>query len=364
MKKKSRKPPVNLFEFEALARQALPGPVFDHLSGGTDDEVTLRENIEAFRRIQIVPRVLRDVTQRNLGATVLGHPISFPVILAPVTCLRRFHPQGELAAARAAATARTIFTVSTGACYGLDEISKVSMGPFWLQLYAYRDKGITKGLIQRAEAAGHTAICVTVDAPVGGRRERDLRNQYFYPKAMLYRNLKGLGLKGLSPKMNDEELLAFSARELTVALTWEYLEWLKSITKLPLLLKGILSVEDAVRAASTGMRGIVVSNHGARQLDRAPAAIDVLPEIAAAVEGRLEILLDSGVRRGTDVLIALALGAKAVLLGRPYAWALASGGEKGVSRALEMLREEFDIAMALAGCASVADINASLIRRR
>ena len=356
--------PVNLSEFEALARKALRGPVFDHLSGGTDDEVALQENIEAFRRIQIIPRVLRDVTNRNLSATVLGQSISFPVILAPVTCLRRFHAQGELAAARAASAAGTIFTVSTGACYGLDEIAKASPGPFWLQLYAYRDKGITKGLVQRAEAVGHSAICLTADVPVGGRRERDLRNQYFYPKAMLYKNLTGLGLKGLSPQMSDEELLAFSARELTVALTWEYLEWLKSITKLPILLKGILSTEDALRAVSSGMQGIVVSNHGGRQLDRAPAAIDVLQEIAAAVDGRMEILLDSGVRRGTDVLVALALGAKAVLLGRPYAWALAANGEKGVSQALAMLREEFDIAMALAGCASVAEISASLVRRR
>jgi len=362
MKKKGFLSPVNLSEFEALARRALPGPVFDHLSGGTDDEVALRENIEAFRRTQIVPCVLKDVTKRNLSATVLGHTISFPVILAPVTCLRRFHPKGELAAARAAAGAGTIFTVSTGACYGLDEIAKASSGPFWLQLYAYRDKGVTKGLVQRAEAAGHTAICLTADVPVGGRRERDLRNQYFYPKSMLYRNLKGLGLKGLSPRMSDVELLAFSAHELTVALTWEYLEWLKSITKLPILLKGILSTEDAVRAVSSGMQGIVVSNHGGRQLDRAPAAIDVLQEIAAAVDGRVEILLDSGVRRGTDVLVALALGAKAVLIGRPYAWALAAGGEKGVSQALTMLREEFDVAMALVGCASVAEINASFIR--
>ncbi len=364
MKKKAQRYPVNLSEFEELARRALPKPVFDHLSGGTDDEVALRENIEAFRRIQIIPRVLRDVTKRNLGTTVLGHSITFPVILAPAACLRRFHPDGELAVARAAANAGTIYTVSTGACYGFEEIAKASRGPFWLQLYAYRDKGITKGLIQRAEAAGHTAICLTADVPVGGRRERDLRNNYFYPKAMLYESLKGLGLKGLSPGMSDEQLLAFSARELTVALTWDYLEWLKSITKLPILLKGILSTDDALRAVSSGMQGIVVSNHGGRQLDRAPAAIEVLHEIATAVDGRIEVLVDSGVRRGTDVLIALALGARAVLIGRPYAWALAAGGEKGVSRALSMLREEFNTAMALTGCSTVAEIDASLIRRR
>jgi 4-hydroxymandelate oxidase len=364
MKKKAQASAVNLPEFEALAKEALPKPVFDHLSGGTDDEVTLRENLEAFRRLQILPRVLKDVTNRNVATTVLGQSISFPVILAPITCLRRFHPQGELAVARAAASAETIYTVSTGACFGFDEIAKASRGPFWLQLYAYRDKGITKGLVERAETAGYSAICLTVDVPIGGRRERDLRNNYFYPKAMLYETLKGLGLKGFSPKMSDEQLLAFSARELTVALTWNYLEWLKSITKLPILLKGILSTDDALRAVSSGMQGIVVSNHGGRQLDRSPAAIDVLHEIATAVDGRIELLVDSGVRRGTDVLCALALGAKAVLLGRPYVWALAVEGERGVSRVLSMLRGEFDAAMALTGCSSVAEIDARLIRRR
>lgn len=364
MKKRTKVTAVNLSEFEALAKLALPKPVFDHLSGGTDDELALRENLEAFRRLQLIPRVLRDVTNRNIATTVLGQPISFPVILAPAACLRRFHPQGELAVARAAASAGTIYTVSTGACYAFDEIAKAAGGPIWLQLYAYSDKGVTKELVKGAEGAGYSAICLTVDVPIGGRRERDMRNNYFYPKAMLFQSLKGLGLKGLSSKMSNEQLLAFSARVLTVALTWEYLEWLKSITKLPILLKGILSKDDALSAVSAGMQGIVVSNHGGRQLDRSPAAIDVLHEIATAVDGRIDVLVDGGVRRGTDVLCALALGAKAILLGRPYVWALAVNGEKGVIHALQMLRDEFDTAMALNGCSSVGQIDASLIRRR
>ena len=248
MKKKAKVSALNLPEFEALARKRLPKDVFEHVSGGSDDEVTLTENVAAFRRIRIVPRVLRDITDRKTNTSILGQAITFPVLLAPIACLRRFHPQGELAAVRAAASAGTICIVSTGACYGFEEIAKSAKGPIWLQLYAYRDKGVTQGLIQRAEAAGYTAICVTVDVPVNGRRERDLRNQYFYPREMLYRNLKGLGVKGLSPDMNDQQLFAFAGRELNIALTWKYLEWLKGVTKLPILLKGILSIEAARHA--------------------------------------------------------------------------------------------------------------------
>jgi 4-hydroxymandelate oxidase len=279
-----------------------------------------------------------------------------------MACLRRFHPQGELAVARAASKAQTISIVSTGACYDFKEIAKAAKGSAWLQLYAYRDKGVTQALVEGAAAAGYKAICITVDVPVDGNRERDLRNRYYYPREMLYRNLKGLGVKGVSRKMNDAELLAFADRELRVALTWEYLEWLKTITKLPLLLKGILAPQDAMRAVESGVNGIVVSNHGGRQLDGAPASIEALPEVAKAVGGRIEIFLDSGIRRGADVLRALALGAKAVLLGRPVVWALTVDGERGVSRALEILKREFSIAMALCGCARVSEITAELIR--
>jgi 4-hydroxymandelate oxidase len=364
MKKKAKVSAVNLAEFEALARKRLAKDVFEALSGGSDDEVTLEENVAAFRRMSMIPRVLRDVTDRKTNTTVLGQAIAFPVLLAPIACLRRFDSEGELAVVRAAASAGTVCIVSTGACYGFEEIAKSAEGPIWLQLYAYRDKGITQSLVQRAETAGYKAICLTVDVPLSGRRERDYRNQYFYPREMLYRNLKGLGIKGLTPRLDDAQLHEISRRELTVALTWDYLDWLKSVTKLPVLLKGILATDDARRAVNSGMAGIVVSNHGGRQLDGAPASIDVLRDIVAAVDGRLEVLLDSGVRRGTDVLRALALGAKAVLIGRPYAWALAAEGEKGVSRALEMLREEFDNAMALAGCSRVSEIDASLILNR
>jgi 4-hydroxymandelate oxidase len=361
MKKDPKPAAINLADFEKLAKKRLPKSVWEHVAGGSGDEITLRENIAAFARLTIVPRVLRDVTERKLGCTVLGQPIAFPVLLAPVACLRRFHPQGELAAAKAAADAGTISVVSTGACYEFKEIAKSGRGAVWLQLYAYRDKAVTKGLVQGAEAAGYKAICVTVDVPVDGNRERDIRNNYFYPREMLYRNLKGLGVKGLSRNMDDRALLAFADRELRVALTWEYLEWLKSITKLPILLKGILSPSDAVQAVSAGINAIIVSNHGGRQLDGAPASIDALPGIAAAVQGRADLLLDSGVRRGTDVFRAIALGAKAVLVGRPYAYALAADGERGVARALNIIRHEFSTTMALAGCAQVSQIDSSFL---
>jgi 4-hydroxymandelate oxidase len=365
MKKSSKTANVfNLADFEALAKKRLPHALFQHAAGGGGDEITLRDNVAAFQRLQIIPRVLRDVTERDTGTTVLGQPVSFPVLITPMACLRRFHPQGELAVARAASKAGTICIVSTGACYDFKEIAQAADGSAWLQLYAYRDKSVTQALVEGAAAAGYRAICITVDVAVDGNRERDLRNHYYYPREMLYQNLKGLGVKGVSRKMNDAELLAFADRELRVALTWDYLEWLKTITKLPLLLKGILAPQDAARAVSAGMNGIVVSNHGGRQLDGTPASIDALPEIAKVVDGRIEIFLDSGIRRGTDVLRALALGARAVFLGRPYAWALAVDGEQGVSRALEILETEFSTAMALAGCARVSEITAELIRSR
>jgi len=355
--------PVNLADFEAVAREALEKPVYDHLAGGADDEWTLKENLTAWSRIRLLPKVLRDVTQCDLSTTLLGEPISMPVVLAPVACHRIFHVDGEYAVARAAAQARTIFTVSTGASYSLEEVARVADGPCWFQLYAYQDRAITRGLVERAEGAGYKAICLTVDSPVSGRRERDLRNGFIRPKKFIYKTLGDIGFKGIASNLDEEQLLAFSAKALTVALTWDYLEWLRSLTRLPFLLKGILTKEDAVHAASLGVEGIVVSNHGGRQLDGCPAAIDVLEGIAGAVGGRSEILMDSGVRRGTDVLKALALGARAVMVGRPYIWGLAVNGEIGVTQVIELLREEFKIALGLAGCSRVSEISREIILR-
>jgi 4-hydroxymandelate oxidase len=356
--------PVNVSEFERLAQAILPKPSFDHLSGGADDEVTLRENLAAFQRIQLLPRVLKDVTQCDLSTTVLGQPLTMPVILAPVACQCLFHREGEFAVARAATQAGLVMTVSTGSSYSLEEVAASSPGVRWFQLYAYQDRGITRSLVERAETAGYQAICLTVDSPVSGRRERDLRNRFIRPKQFLYKTLVDVGFKDLSPDLNEEQLLAFAGKSLAVALTWDYLDWLRSLTRLPFLLKGILSREDALMAVSKGIEGIIVSNHGGRQLDGTPASIDVLEGIAEAIDGRSEVLVDSGVRRGTDVLKALALGAKAVLIGRPYIWGLAVSGQSGVTQVLDLLREEFRIALGLTGCVNVGEIGKELIFRR
>jgi 4-hydroxymandelate oxidase len=361
MAQREFQPAVNLAEIEERARQILPGDVFDHVAGGASDEITLKENIAAFRRVRLLPRVLQDVADRSLGVTIIGEKIDLPVILAPIACLRRFHPEGELAAVRAAGTGGTICILSTGSCYRLEDVAQAAPGPLWFQLYAYRDRGLTRHLVERAAAAGYRAICLTVDVPVGGRRERDLRNGYIYPKDLLYQSMAAAGFSRQDLEAEIDRLPAFSASALSVPLTWDYVEWLRSLSGLPFLLKGILSAEDAARAASVGIQGIVVSNHGGRQLDGVPAAIDVLPSVVDAVQGRTEVLLDSGVRRGTDILKALALGAKAVLVGRPYVWGLAAAGQSGVSRVLEILREELENAMALAGCSAAADIDRSLI---
>lgn len=354
---------VNVTEFEQLARGKMARDLFEHVASGSDDEWTLRENLAAFQRIRLLPQVLRDVTHCDLSTTVLGQRVSLPVLLAPIACQCRFHPEGELACARAAAGAGTIYALSTGSTFSIEEVASATQGPLWFQLYAYADKAITQGLVKRAEASGYKAICLTVDNPITGRREADLRNRYFYPQKMLLRNLQHVGFNDLSADLNDEQLLAFAAKKLTVGLTWDDIEWLRSLTRLPLVLKGIMTKEDAGRAVSCQAQAIIVSNHGGRQLDGVPASISVLEEIKEAVAGRVEILLDSGVRRGTDILKALALGARAVLIGRPYIWGLAARGEAGVTEVLDILKQELVIDMALAGCTKILEINRALVSR-
>jgi len=357
-------PVVNVFDYEELARRKLPKPVFDFIAGGAKDEITLRRNREAFERIHLRPRVLMDVSRIDLATRVLGQPLELPVLLAPVALQRLAHPDGELASARAAAAAGTIFALSTMASATIEEVAAVATGQKWFQLYVHPDRDVTKRLVQRAEAAGHSAICVTADVPFLGRRERDLRNQLEFPPEVTHVNYLG---EVEAPPMSiepDKSVLAASADLLIdPALTWSDIDWLRSVTSLPLLVKGIMTAEDARLAVEHGVAGLVVSNHGGRQLDGAPATIEALPEVVEAAQGRCEILLDGGIRRGTDILKALALGARAVLVGRPYIWGLAAAGDEGVTRVLTMLRNELELAMALCGCRSVADIDGGLLRR-
>jgi 4-hydroxymandelate oxidase len=358
-------PLVNVFDYEELARQKLSRPFFDYVAGGADDEVTLHRNREAFERIELRPRALMDVSNVDLSTTVLGREVTMPVLLAPVALQRLAHSEGEVASARAAAKAGTIMALSTMASATIEEAAAAADGPKWFQLYVHPDRDVAKRLVQRAEAAGYLAICLTVDVPHLGRRERDLRNRLEYPPDVTHENYTAEIEESPIIVAPEQSALSASAGHLIdPSVTWDVIDWLRSCTSLPIVIKGIMTAEDARLAVDKGVDGIVVSNHGGRQLDGAPATIDVLPEIVEAVERRCEVLLDSGIRRGTDVLKALALGANAVLIGRAFMWGLAAGGEEGVARVLAMLRSELELAMALCGCRSVGEINRDLVRRR
>jgi len=354
--------PVNLLEYEPLAREKLPEGSYGFIAGAAEDEVTLRENRAAFQRLRLRPRVLVDVSKIDPSTTVLGQRIELPVLLAPVAVQRLAHPDGELASARAAAAAGTIMALSTSASCSIEEVARAAEGPRWFQLYFNRDREVTRRLVERAEAHGYAALCLTVDLPWLGRREADIRNRLQFPPDVTMANFAGDEARGLLPIVSGSALDA-SAGPSDPSLSWKDVGWLRSLTKMRLVIKGVLTAEDAALALEHGAEAIVVSNHGGRQLDGVPASIEALPEIVEAVGGRAEVLLDGGVRRGTDVLKALALGARAVLIGRPYIWGLAVAGEEGVKRVLSILRFELELAMALAGCPAVADIGRGLVAR-
>lgn len=359
--------PVNVLDFEALAREALSREAYDYYAGGAQDEVTLRENRAAYDRLSLAYRVLVDVSRRDLTATVLGQPVAMPILVAPTAFHRLATPDGELATARAAGAAGTVMILSTLSTTPIEAVVSAASGPVWFQLYVYRDRRATEGLVRRAEAAGCRALVLTVDAPVLGRRERDVRNRFSLPPGLTVANLLPEGYGEVPPAFADSGLAAYVASFLDPSLTWRDVAWLRSITDLPILVKGIVRPDDALRAAEAGAAGVVVSNHGGRQLDTAPATIEVLPDVVDALAARghaIEVLMDGGVRRGTDVLKALALGAKAVLVGRPVLWGLAAGGEAGAARVLRILRDELDLAMALAGAPTIADVTRDLVVTR
>lgn len=350
--------PVNVADFQELAKTALPPATYDYITTGSTDEVTLRDNVAAFQRLRLLPPLLTGVAEVDTATTVLKQPITLPILLAPVAGQSLYHPQGALASARAAAKAKTILGVSSSVGHSVEEVAAASSGPKWFQIYMPKDRAVAKRLVERAERSGFKAIVLTVD--LGERKDADKRNRFTLPEPALRKHLSDIGFN-LSERMTYEQLLAFNDQAWDLTLSWNAFDWLRSITKLPLLVKGVLRADDAKKAVAIGLDGIVVSNHGGRRLDGVPASIDQLPQIVAAVNGKAEVLLDSGVRRGTDVLKALALGAKAVLIGRPYAWALAADGEAGVSKILELLREELVSAMLASGCPNVASIDRSLV---
>ncbi|KAL5757309.1 hypothetical protein ACOSP7_019920 [Xanthoceras sorbifolium] len=344
--------PVNVSEFQELARLALPKMYYDFYCGGAEDQHTLRENLEAFRRITFRPRILIDVSRVELSTSILGYNISMPIIVAPTAMHQLAHPEGEVATARAAATSNTIMILSFTSSCTIEEVAASCNAVRFYQLYIYKKRDITATLVQRAEKNGYKAIVLTADTPRLGRREADIKNKMIAPRL---KNLEGL----FSTKVTSDggsDLEAYAKETMDPSLCWKDIGWLRSITKLPILIKGVLTREDARKAVQVGVDGIIVSNHGARQLDYSPATISVLEEVVRAVEGRVPVLMDGGIRRGTDVFKALALGAQAVLVGRPVIYGLAAKGERGVQRVLEMLKDEFELTMALSGCPSVKDI--------
>jgi 4-hydroxymandelate oxidase len=353
-------PFLNLAEIELAARERLTPLAYEYYVGGANDEVTVRENRAAFERLALRYHVLVDVSKRSTSTTVLGTPVDFPVLVAPTAFQRLACDDGEIATARAAAAAGIVMILSTASTCTIEDVGQVG-GHQWFQLYVYADRGLTKALVERAEAAGMKAIVLTVDAPILGRRERDLRNRFHLPDGVRLANVPSSGSVPLPTGHGESGLANHFATGIDAGITWKDVEWLRSLTKLPVVVKGIVRGDDASRAVEHGAAGIVVSNHGGRQLDTAIASVRALPEVAEAVAGRAEVLLDGGVRRGTDVVKAIALGARAVLLGRPVVWGLAAAGESGARRVLELMRAEFDLAMALCGCPTVGDISRDLV---
>ena len=357
--------PLNLFEYERCAAQQLSAMAWDYYASGAWDEITLQDNRAVFERFRLRPRMLVDVSDRTMHVTVLGQPLALPILVAPMAFQCLAHPDGELATAKAAAQIGTVMVLSTLSTKPLEAVAKASQtltgapNP-WFQLYVHRDRGLTRALVERAYTAGFAALCLTVDAPVLGQRERDRRNHFALPSGMALANLTSLTELDIPHRSQESGLFSYFLEQINPALTWEDLEWLQSLSPLPLVIKGILRDDDARRAVECGVKGIIVSNHGGRQLDGAISTMDALAEIVPAVNGQAEILVDGGIRRGTDVLKALAIGAKAVLVGRPVLWGLAVAGSDGVQHVLELLQSEFDLAMALSGCASLKDIDSSL----
>ena len=353
--------PINLYDFEVKSREKLPQMAYDYFASGAHDEITLRENHAAYDRIKLRYRVLRDISQRDISTTILGQHIGMPLLISPTAFQRMAHPDGEIATVKAAGKSDTIMILSTLSTSSVEEVLEAAQGPVWFQLYVYKDREATASLVQRAEAAGCAALVLTVDAQIWGRRERDVRNRFQLPEGLSIKNLMPSGKEQFPQEVQGSGLAAYVESLFDPALSWKDVQWLCSISKLPVWLKGIVHHEDARIAIDHGATGIIVSNHGGRQLDTAPATIEVLPEIVAAVDNRAEIIIDGGIRRGTDVIKALALGAKAVGIGRPVLWGLAYDGQKGVEQVIDILRYETDLALGLCGYSTVAELDKDIV---
>ncbi|MDQ6884362.1 MAG: alpha-hydroxy-acid oxidizing protein [Candidatus Dormibacteraeota bacterium] len=356
-------PPVRLDDYEPRARALLPPTIYDYFAGGAEDEAALAGNRAAYGRFRFRFKVLSSVPEPDLSCEILAERFTMPVQLAPTATQKMAHPEGEIAAARAAADAGIAYSLSTLSTVSLEDVGAACHGAKWFQLYMYRDRGITIDLIDRAAAAGYTAVMLTVDTPRLGRRERDFRNAFGLPEGMRYENLAGALRKTGTAEVGQSALSAYFTSQLDSWLTWKDLEWLVGKCRLPVMAKGVVRGDDARHAVESGVRVVVVSNHGGRQLDYSVATLDALPEVVQAVANDVPVMVDGGVRRGTDVLKALCLGASSVLIGRPYLWALAVGGQEGVARALELIRDEIAVSMMLLGVKNLSELSQDLLVR-
>ena len=346
---------INVQEFEQEARERLDPGAYGYYAGGAGDERTLRANVEAFARWEFRPRMLVDVSEVTTETTVLGMPSASPLLIAPTAFHRLADPEGEAATARAAARTGTVMCLSTLSSVSPAELAAAAPdATLWFQLYCSRDRGFTEELVAGVAEAGFKALVLTVDVPVIGRRERDVRAAFALPE--------GLPVPNLPVELARVDFHAAISSIVDPGLSWRDLEWLRSISALPLVVKGVLTSEDALLAAEHGAASVIVSNHGGRQLDGVPATLDVLPEVVEAVGERVEVLVDGGIRRGTDVLKALALGARAAMAGRAVLWGLAAGGEDGVVRVLELLRDEIASGLMLLGCPRPEDVTRAHLR--
>lgn len=349
--------PVNIDEYEAIAKAKMSQGEYDFIAGAATDEITLRRTRAVFDALMLRPRMMVDISQRDLRTTVLGQEIRFPIMLDPAGNHASAHPEGELASARAAGAVGTLMVLSAQSSRTLEEVAQAAPGPLWFQSYFFKDRGLTIEMARRAEAAGYVALCLTLDAKVKPKRERNMRNHYAGPASPNYAHLDVTGSTwsfGLDGPTGTNDLR-------DAASTWQDLDWLATQTRLPLVVKGIMAGEDGRQAADHGAQGVIVSNHGARYLDTTLATIEALPEVVEAVAGQAEVYLDGGIRRGTDVFKALALGARAVLIGRPVFWGLAVEGETGVRMVLEMLRDELDATMGMCGRTTVASVDRTCV---
>lgn len=347
-------------DYQAYARERMSEQAWAYLAGGSADELTLQDNRQAFDRLRLRSRVLQDLRGGNTRLRLFGQDYEHPIFVAPVAYQKLAHADGELACVLGASALRAGMVVSTQASIELETIAAQAQTPLWFQLYIQPDRDFTAALVRRAEAAGYRALVLTVDAPVSGIRNREQRAGFALPTGIEAVNLRGMRPLAVSADPSASSLL-LGGPLLNAAPTWADLTWLRAQTRLPILLKGILSAADAEQALAAGVDGLIVSNHGGRTLDGLPATIEALPEVAAAVQGRVPVLLDGGIRRGTDILKALALGADAVLVGRPCIFALAAAGAVGVAHVLQLLRAELEVAMALTGCADLASIGPQTI---